>query len=126
MKSYYGPQAEAAGRIFAAILNDLQPEPYDRESNSLAANWPRVEKHSPQILEMIELAIAKSADSTVRERFSRIKVYVEFFVLYTKAYHTRKKEDLANLSTYSKTHPEYGMIVMYPGYIHWRNEEYFQ
>lgn len=124
-KVYYGAQANEAKNIFSMISDDLQREPYSRESDALAANWSRVEKYSPQILRELEAVMSQSRDSVIRERFSRIKTYVEFFVLHTKAYYTRKKTDLETLQKYSKDHPEHSMVLMYPGYIHWRNEEYF-
>lgn len=124
-KAYYGAQANRAKNIFELIVNDLQREPYSRESDSLAANWPRVEKYSPQILFQIDSAISQCLDSVICERFKRIKTYVEFFVLHTKAYYTRRKSDLEILQKYSKDHPDHSMVLMYPGYIQWRNEEYF-
>lgn len=124
-KAYYGVHSAEAKSIFSMILNNLQHEPYDRETEGLAANWTRVEKSAPQILQEIELAMTKSSNKITKERFNRIKTYVEYFVLYTKAYSTRSKADLRNVETYIRNHPGHEMVLMYPGYIRWRNEEYF-
>jgi len=124
-QAYYDGQADKAKNIFTKIWQQLQPEPYNRESSAIAANWQRVEQQAPGIIQLIELAMSQSTNTVIHERFNRIKTYVEFMVLHTKAYHTRKKSDLEKLAGYSRDHPEQSMVLLYPGYIIWRNEEYF-
>lgn len=124
-RDYYGTLAENARDIFLSLFTHLQPEPYNRESDALAGNWPSVEKHTPEVLRLIDAALSKSTDENIRERFRRIKSYVQFHELYTKAYHSRKKSDLEKLVQFSRDRPEHAMVLIYPGYIKWRNEEYF-
>ena len=124
-KAYYGGQAIEAKNIFTKIWQELQHEPYSRESSAIASNWQRIEKQAPGIIQLIDSVMSQSTDTVIHERFNRIKTYVEFQVLHTKAYYTREKSDLENLAKYSRDHPEQSMVLMYPGYIIWRNEEYF-
>ena len=61
----------------------------------------------------------------IRQRLQRLKTYVEYSLIRCEAFASLKKTDLERLINYSKEHPDQDMVLMYPEYIRWRNEEYF-
>lgn len=122
---YYGQQAEQAEKIFKMIFEELQQEPFLPEPENIAAGWPRVRTAGPQILQQLDQVMQQGRDSVIRKRFGRIKAYVQFMVLHVQAYGSRKKEDLTRLMEFSKENTDQSMVLMYPGYIWWRNEEDF-
>ncbi|MBL7697864.1 MAG: DUF4838 domain-containing protein [Chitinophagaceae bacterium] len=124
-RDYFGQQRQEAEKVFTAIFNDMQKEPYLPSPDDVAKNWLGVEKTSPAILRDIDNAVANSIDSLISRRWKRLRVYVEGMMLQTKDYHTRKIDDIRVFENFSKTHNDMREVIMYPGYIRWRNEEDF-
>ena len=62
-----------------------------------------------------------SQEKDIAVRLQRLRAYIEYSLLHTEAMASRKPNDLKRLANYSKEHPEQDMVLMYPEYIKWRN-----
>ena len=117
--AYYGEKAKEAEKIFHLIFTALQKEPYSNTQEASEARLVQAKSAGKQILHLLDEVIPQTQDPLIRERFNRVKTYVEFSVLHCEAYASRKKEDLHRLMEYSRQHAEHSMVLMYPGYIGW-------
>lgn len=122
---YYGNKAEDANEIFNMIFNDLQEEPFSYEANPNAEQLKKIQATSDLIINRLDKSIEGVTDSVLLARFKRIKTYVEYFRLHSEAHTTHKKPGLDKMISYSEQHPDQDMVLMYPGYIRWRNREFF-
>lgn len=124
-ENYYGEQAGRAKEIFTLLLNKLQREPYHLPEEA-ASYWnDTLSATASSILEKIGAAQREASDPKMKTRWERVKTYVEFFRMHGEAFTSRSKSDFENLVRYSKDRPGQQMVLMYPGYIRWRNEEFF-
>jgi hypothetical protein len=121
--SYYGAQGPEIEKIFARILNNLQPEPYKDQRENAAERLNRVRVSAQSIMDKLDSILKETADKDVAIRIQRLRTYVEYSLMHCEAMASRKPADLKRLSDYSKDHPEQQMVLMYPEYIVWRNSD---
>ncbi|MEP7107934.1 MAG: DUF4838 domain-containing protein [Ferruginibacter sp.] len=124
-KNYYGSHANEVENVFNLILNDMQPEPYIRPIESGNARSGKIKSSAEIILKSIGGIISNTKEPEIITRLQRLKTYVEFSLLHAEAFTSLKKVDFERLINYSNEHADQEMVLMYPGYIRWRNEEYF-
>jgi len=124
-QDHYGDQSEEAEEIFTLILTKFQREPYMLPEEFSAERLDTTRKVSKILLEQLDTVLGKIQDRQIAVRFERIKTFVEFSLLHYEAFASNAKPDLGRLIQYSRDHKDQHMVLMYPGYIKWRNEEYF-
>lgn len=124
-EDHYGDQSEEAEEIFTLITTKFQREPYMLPEEFSAERLDTTREVSRIILEKLDKVLAKTKDRQIALRFERIKSFVEFSLLHFEAFTSKAKPDLGRLIQYSEDHRDQHMVLMYPGYIKWRNEEYF-
>ena len=124
-KNYYGGHASDVEGVFKLILTELQPEPYTRPIESGKTRLSNVKISSGKIVRSIDGIIAQTKEPEIVIRLQRLRTYVEYSLIHCEAFASLKKTDLERLINYSKGHPDQDMVLMYPGYLRWRNEEYF-
>lgn len=124
-QNYYGGQATAAKKIFTNIFGKLQEEPFRPAPGAIAQTWPRVEKIAPGILQDINKAKSQIVDSIMLRRWERVEAYVNSMMLHTKAYHSGEIDDLRVFESFSNASADVREVIIYPGYVRWRNEEDF-
>ena len=120
--AYYGNKASEVEQIFNLILTGLQPEPHSDQVISAKEQLPGVHSSSGLILNRIDSIINTTTEKDLLVRLQRLRAYVEYSLLHTQAMASGKPEDIRRLVSYSREHPEQGMVIMYPDYIAWRNE----
>jgi hypothetical protein len=124
-ENYYGQQGAQAKEIFNLLLDKLQREPYQLPEEP-ASHWnDTLSATASSILQKIAVARREAKNTNVARRFERLKTYVEFFRIHGEAFTSRSKSGFEDLIRYSNDHPDQKMVLMYPGYIRWRNEEFF-
>jgi hypothetical protein len=123
--NYYGAYASGVENVFKSILTELQPEPYTRPLESEEKRLSNVKASSGKIISAIDSILSNVKEPDIEKRVLRLKAYVEYSLIHCEAFASLKKSDLERLVNYSKEHPDQNMVLMYPGYIKWRNEEYF-
>jgi len=111
--------------VFKLISTELQPEPYTRPIESGKTRLSNVKISSGKIVRSIDGIIAQTKEPEIVIRLQRLRTYVEYSLIHCEAFASLKKTDLERLINYSKGHPDQDMVLMYPGYLRWRNEEYF-
>jgi hypothetical protein len=121
--NYYGKQASNVEQIFNLILTDLQPEPYKDQLKTAPERLLKVRATSKAILTKLDSLSNTAQEKDIAVRLQRLRAYVEYSLLHTEAMASRKPVDLKRLSNYSKEHPEEDMVLMYPDYITWRNND---
>ncbi|MEO8764605.1 MAG: DUF4838 domain-containing protein [Ginsengibacter sp.] len=124
-KSYYGSHAPGVEAVFKSIFTELQPEPYSRPIESSKTRLQGVRVSSGKIIKALDSILIQTKEPEITTRLQRLKTYVEYSLIHCEAFASLKPADLDRLVNYSKDHPEQDMVLMYPGYIQWRNEEYF-
>jgi hypothetical protein len=124
-QDHYGDQSGEAEEIFTLILTKLQREPYLLPEEFGAERLENTREVSKVLLEKLDKVSGKTKDRQIALRFERIKSFVEFSLLHCEAFASKAKPDLGRLIEYSRDHSDQHMVLMYPGYIQWRNEEYF-
>jgi hypothetical protein len=125
-QKYYGKHAAEIEAVFTCILNELHPEPYrDIEEGYAAEHVSGIQSTANKILDRLDRMLEDSADPVMKDRIVRIRTYVDFFRLYTEAFSDRKQEDMEEMIKYIEEHPEQGMVLIYPEYFRWRNQELF-
>jgi hypothetical protein len=124
-KNYYNGHAAEVENVFKSILTELQPEPYTRPIESAKTRLSNVKTASGKIVSSIDSIISHTKEPAITIRLLRLKTYVEYSLIHCEAFASLKKADLERLIDYSKEHADQDMVLMYPGYIRWRNEEYF-
>lgn len=124
-QDHYGAQSVEAEEIFTLILTEFQREPYGLPEDFSGQRLQNTRKVAKILSEKLHQVLSKTKDKEIATRFERIKSYVEFSLLHCEAFASKAKPDLDRLIQYSKDHSEQNMVLMYPGYVRWRNEEYF-
>jgi hypothetical protein len=124
-RNYYGAYASEVENVFKSILTELQPEPYTRPLESEEKRLSNVKASSGKIISAIDNILSNVEEPDIKKRVLRLRAYVEYSLIHCEAFASLKKSDLERLVNYSKEHPDQDMVLMYPGYIRWRNEEYF-
>jgi flagellin-specific chaperone FliS len=81
----------------------------------------KVRASSKTILTKLDSILNTTHEQDIAVRLQRLRAYVEYSLLHTEAMASRKSIDLKRLANYSKEHPEQDMVLMYPDYITWRN-----
>jgi len=119
--AYYGSQSDGIENIFNRILFELQQEPYQDQLMSAAERVKLVRTTVPSILQEIDRILQNTGDKDIALRIQRLRTYVEYGQLHCEAMVNRKPIDLKRLADYSLNHPDQEMVLMYPGYITWRN-----
>jgi hypothetical protein len=120
---YYGEQASKVEQIFNIILTVLPPKPYSEQLKKASIRLPEMRAYSKNILTKLDSLTNATKEKDVALRLQRIKAYVEYNLLDAEAMASGKPEDFKRLCNYSKEHPEEEMVLMYPGYISWRNQD---
>jgi hypothetical protein len=118
---YYGAQATEIENIFGLILKDLQPEPNRDQQRSVSERIKGIRTAVTSILKKLDQISKDTSDNEVAIRIRRLRTYVEYSLLHCEAMASRKPADLKKLSDFSREHPDQQMVLMYPGYIRWRN-----
>jgi hypothetical protein len=125
-KKYYGRFAADINNIFSTIFTELHPESYLVQGiESYYIHNEEIKLISEKLLSQIDKILAENDDPVLKKRIIRLRTYVEFFRLFTDAFTRKKPADLETLIKYSSDHPEQYMVLMYPEYIRWRNENTF-
>ena len=124
-RNYYGSHASEVDSVFNLIFTELQPEPYVRPIEADKKRLSNVKASSGKIISAIDHILSNVKEPEIRKRLQRLKSYVEYSLIHCEAFASLKKTDLERLINYSKEYPDQDMVLMYPGYIRWRNEEYF-
>lgn len=120
---YYGEQASDVEQIFSIILTELPPKPYTEQLKTVSIRLAEMRAYSKDIIAKLDSLTNTTKDKDVALRLQRLKTYVEYNLLNTEAMASGKPEDFKQLGNYSKEHPEEEMVLMYPGYISWRNQD---
>ena len=124
-KNYYSGHAPEVEGVFKLILTELQPEPYTRPVESAKMRLSTVKTSSEKIIKAIDGIISQAKEPEITIRLQRLRTYVEYSLIHCEAFASLKNADLERLINYSKEHADQDMVLMYPGYIRWRNQEYF-
>ena len=124
-RNYYGSHASEVDSVFNLIFTELQPEPYVRPIEADKKRLSNVKASSGKIISAIDNILSNVKEPEIRKRLQRLKTYVEYSLIHCEAFASLKKSDLERLVNYGKEHPDQDMVLMYPDYIRWRNEEYF-
>jgi hypothetical protein len=125
-RKYYGKQADDMERIFGEIFSDLHPEPYRGiDDEYLTHRHAVVHSTSGRLLSCLDRIAMDTMDPVIRKRILRVRTYVEFFRLYVEAFNSGMQDDMDKLINYIGEHPDEDMVLMYPAYFKWRNQELF-
>ena len=125
-QKYYGKQATEIEEVFSIIFEELHPEPYfNPVDESFVEQSSAVKPTAVKILDQLDRIITETDDPDINKRILRLKTYVEYFQLHTEAFSSRKPADLDRLVKFSAEHSDQDMVLMYPEYIQWRNEDVF-
>lgn len=124
-RDHYGEQSGEAEAIFTLILTEFQREPYGLPEDFSDQRLENTRRAAKILLEKLHQVLGKTKDKKTAIRFGRIKSFVEFSLLHCEAFASKAKPDLERLIQYSKDHSDQDAVLMYPGYVRWRNEEYF-
>jgi hypothetical protein len=125
LKNYFSGHASEVEGVFKLILAELQPEPYTRPVESGKTRVNNVKTSSEKIIRAIDKIISQTREPEISIGVQRLKTYAEYSLIHCEAFASLKKTDLERLINYSKEHSGQDMVLMYPEYIRWRNEEYF-
>lgn len=114
---YYGELAGQAEVIFSKITKELQQEPFEPAPDSIASRADNILAKGPEIIRLVDDALQTQPAMPALRNLNRVKAYLEFMILYARAYQSRKISDLQELARYSQNNPDYRMVLIYPEYI---------
>ena len=123
-KDYYPLHGEEMNEIVTSLFTEFQPAPYVIPEAGQISRLNSMRISGVTILKKLDSLLLVSKDSVEIVRLRRLKTYVEFSSLYTEAFQAGKKTGLEKLVDYAQHHADQDMVIMYPGYIRWRLEEY--
>jgi hypothetical protein len=123
-RDYYPAQASAVNSIFDTLFTEFQPAPYVIPEPGRISRLDSIRMSGRAMLAKLDSLLQISRDTIEALRLRRIKAYIEFSSLYAETFQSGKKAGLEKLVNYSADHPDQDMVLMYPGYIRWRLEEY--
>jgi hypothetical protein len=110
--------------IFDTLFTEFQPAPYVIPEPGRISRLDSIRMSGRAMLAKLDSLLQISRDTIEALRLRRIKAYIEFSSLYAETFQSGKKAGLEKLVNYSADHPDQDMVLMYPGYIRWRLEEY--
>jgi hypothetical protein len=125
-RDYYPEHAEEVNEVFQLIFHQFQQEPFIVPDPEQPASMDSMLVAAEVILKKLDKAIGQTQDDITKQRLIRLKSFVEFSKLHQFAFSTGKKADFDKVVSYSIQHPDQDMVIMYPGYIKWRDLEYFK
>jgi hypothetical protein len=125
-QKYYGKHAPEIEAVFSSILTELHPEPYrDIEDGYYTDQISRIQSTADKLRYQLDRIMENCTDPVMNVRMARLRTYVAFFRLYVEAFVDRKQENMEELIRYLENHPEHRMVLIYPEYFRWRNQELF-
>jgi len=124
--AYYPQHSTEIDSVFSTIFLHFQEEPYQVCGTLSPPKIRHLDSTAGEVVGRLDQLFNNTSDSTERTRIGRIRTYVEFSKLYRDAFASGNPADLDSLVRYSQLRPEQHMVLMYPGYIRWRLEEYFE